>query len=216
MGIYGDNLPDGLILKNERLIVDGNLWKIVKDYTLLGRSGLTYRFFACLVRDKPALSVPVCSIASEEEVFSKFGSLKAAMVDCGIPQAFAVLEEENLFSKYFTISLNLGIFPARSMRNLNSEIPATGISRDIQLFRRLKRDRVSMMADIMQFLHEESATITSIIYRCNLNYQTATELLNELLLKKYVTMMHNSRKPTYVLTRDGAIALESLKRFIGT
>src|SRR5579875_258141 len=213
MDTRGYNFPSGLLVKDQAVLYDNAKWKLIEGYPLSGKSGLSYALQFCLLRESPPGAIPVCRISTEKDAFSLLGSIKAAMVDCGLQHGLAIIESETIYSKYFSISLDLGIFPAQDLKGQKLSNDETKETLKYRQFpKRIKRDRVSMMADIMSFLYEESGSITSIIYRCNLNYQTAIGLLDELLEKKYVTMVYNRNKPLYSLTKDGLDALRSIRK----
>ena len=73
------------------------------------------------------------------------------------------------------------------------------------------------MAEIMQLLSRDSQGITSIIYRCNLNYRSAIRVLDELIARKYVEMRKDQEmKTSYEITSEGMDALKMIKRFYDT
>ncbi len=54
------------------------------------------------------------------------------------------------------------------------------------------------------------AGITSIIYKCNLNYNTALKTIDELLRKEYIKVELNDKKREYLVTERGESFLETL------
>ncbi len=77
-----------------------------------------------------------------------------------------------------------------------------------------KRDRLSIMQDILLFVAEKKglAKPTNILYKSNLSYQMLTEYLTELISKGMVKENNNNdKKRTYSITDKGMNFLRDYK-----
>ena len=93
-----------------------------------------------------------------------------------------------------------------------------GFSNDTFRERRLpmkkhNRDRTKITQEILEnILYLEGASITQLIYKCNLNYKSAKTILNDLITKELIKLI--DYQPTgkrYELTDRGRKALERLR-----
>lgn len=79
--------------------------------------------------------------------------------------------------------------------------------------KRRNRDRTKITQEILEnVLYLEGASITQLIYKCNLNYKSAKTILNDLMTKELIkTVSYNDSGKRYELTERGRRALERLR-----
>ena len=85
---------------------------------------------------------------------------------------------------------------------------------DTSDIRTRKRQKIEIMSDILHFIRSSDCKgITSIIYRCNLNYNTALKMIDELIKKDYLKVKETDDKKTYIVTEKGRLFLETVANF---
>lgn len=79
--------------------------------------------------------------------------------------------------------------------------------------KRRNRDRTKITQEILEnVLYLEGASITQLIYKCNLNYKSAKTILDEMMRKELIkTVEYNNTGKRYELTDRGRRALERLR-----
>ena len=77
-----------------------------------------------------------------------------------------------------------------------------------------KRQKMEIMKDVLHFIHGSDCTgITSIIYKCNLNYNTALKMIDELIQKDYLKVETIENRKTFIVTNKGESFLEAIASF---
>jgi predicted transcriptional regulator len=77
-----------------------------------------------------------------------------------------------------------------------------------------KRQKMEIMKDVLHFIRGRDCTgITSIIYKCNLNYNTALKMIDELIKKEYLKVETIENKKTFIVTSKGESFLEAIASF---
>lgn len=79
--------------------------------------------------------------------------------------------------------------------------------------KRRNRDRTKITQEILEnVLYLEGASITQLIYKCNLNYKSAKTILDEMISKELIkTVDYKNTGKRYELTERGRRALERLR-----
>lgn len=79
--------------------------------------------------------------------------------------------------------------------------------------KRRNRDRTKITQEILEnVLYLEGASITQLIYKCNLNYKSAKTILDEMMSKELIKMVdYTNTGKRYELTERGRRALERLR-----
>ena len=79
-----------------------------------------------------------------------------------------------------------------------------------------KRNRLEIIHDILETIKSKSKGIkpTHILYKSNLSHQMMEEYLNELIIKKFITVNEIGNGKTYSLTKKGLNYLEQYKMIV--
>ena len=73
---------------------------------------------------------------------------------------------------------------------------------------------MEIMKDVLHFIRGSDCTgRTSIIYKCNLNYNTALKMIEELINKEYLKVETVENKKTFIVTGKGESFLEAIANF---
>jgi predicted transcriptional regulator len=79
----------------------------------------------------------------------------------------------------------------------------------------LRRNRLEIVQSILD-IARKGATKTQIVYRANLNFRMADELLARLLRAGYVNLERSTkRRPRFLTTERGMAFLQEVERFHG-
>jgi predicted transcriptional regulator len=214
---------DGIYIEKGELILDSGLWKITTNRELQGKSGIKHLVSHYGECSTGASLIMLESECSYQSLLRAIGTLHVMKMDLGSSHAFVLCSE---FGELWKMKLDLSKTEVKIVRAVR--LKGAPPVEDRRVFRvrserllgspsKSKRDRTAIMAEIMQLLSRDSQGITSIIYRCNLNYKSATRVLDELIARKYVEMKkEDEMKTSYEITSEGMDALKMIKRFYET
>ncbi|MCL4340679.1 MAG: hypothetical protein M1431_01085 [Candidatus Thermoplasmatota archaeon] len=213
---------EGITFDSGDLILDSNLWKLETNVEMEGKSGIRHIIQYYGESEKGSNFIMIGADCSYPSMLKAIGTLHVLRMDLGSGLAFVLCQD---FGGLWKINLDLSKTDVRIVRGIKFSGPpmiamergGTSISKKEYLNnpgQKSKRDRTAIMAEIMQLLSQDSRGITSIIYHCNLNYRSATKVLDELIAKKYVEMRKDHElKASYEITSEGMDALKMIRRF---
>jgi len=94
-------------------------------------------------------------------------------------------------------------------------IDLTGTSRDTinEGLNGHRRDKFLVMINIMELLDSGESRITNIIYKCNLNYKTASKVIDEMIKRGYIRTDTARGAKEYSITNVGTEALVNLRKY---
>lgn len=211
--------PDiGFFVRESDLFVDCSKWQLLKNATVKVQDG-NPKTFDYLLEDKNKGESPgivVWSgghgdayIAYISEYVQNIKSALNAVITSHSP----TLHEQNFArSKGVTLirALKLmeedGTFteiPGSTKNFLFSETRINTITK--------RRSRKKVVEDILSVLNDEGGlSITKIVYRCNLNYQYAARILNELISKRLLLLNDLGSRRIFRITDKGKELLSTL------
>ncbi len=216
-----DSLP-GVLLKDDVLYLSPDVWTTRQDYSIPGISGVVHRVdFLAESMDGHRIIGIRCE-STEESIYRAIGMVHMASVDLDADFIFVISRCEDyegsllnalkLTKSPIVSSIRVGekVYTADSGKNSTKKSSTTVKQVSVM---RTRRDRMRIMIDVMEFLDSQSSRITNLVYKCNLNYKTASELLDDLIKKKYVELRQDSgRESSYVLTKSGREALQNARK----
>lgn len=213
---------NGLSLSDSILEIQSNDWTMKTKYRIGGKSGALHDvdfYFesgsgikVLIIREEP----------SENSMYEIIGRIQMLRMEVGTDYIFVLCscgDYNNSFLKALSTTqarminkLKFGdqVFTGGSggsnqKRSIKSENSASRL--------KIKRDRIRIMLDIMELLNDQSSRITNIIYKCNLNYRTANEMLDEMIRKNYVeSRKDNEKGNSYSLTKIGREAMSNVRK----
>ena len=203
------------------LILNRKIWNFHSNVEIEGRSGIRHSIPIYAESRNGSRMILMESECSYKSILRSIGYLHVMTMDLGVEHAFVLCKD-------FNQSLIPNIDLSRTDIKIVSGIHYVGdsdtiYSRDVgysgrsgkldPVSQKFKRDRTAIMAEIMQLLTLDQQGITSIIYRCNLNYRSAKKVLDELMMKKYVEAQKEEEKTLYGITKEGADALKMIRKF---
>lgn len=214
---------EGIYIERGELILDPGLWKISTNRELQGKSGIKHLVSHYGECSTGASFIMLESDCSYQSLLRAIGTLHVMKMDLGSSHSFVLCNE---FGDLWHMNLDLSKTEVKIVKAVRLKGQDNGENRHIfspKDYRlpgpqsRAKRDRTAIMAEIMQLLSRDRQGITSIIYRCNLNYRSATRVLDELITRRYVEMKKDDEmKTSYEITNEGMDALKMIKRFYDT
>ncbi len=204
-------------------------WKLTRNFSMKGKSNTTHSFDYALQSIKTGKILPVLDL--KEYADNKYEKIlihrvKAADIDAtsGIILVSSDLEpkERNLSDICnFTVikafngntsnaSYNIG----KSLTNniLNMERDQTYVQSS-KHSKRHNRDRTKITQEILETVYSlEAASITQLIYKCNLNYKSAKEIMEELIKRELVKSAKIGESSIrYEITDRGRRVLERMR-----
>lgn len=204
-------------------------WKFLRNYSIKGKSETVHNFDYVLRSIKTNFMIPVLNLrdyAGNKYERILLHRVKSADVDVtsGVVLISGELEqkEKNLCdicnfnvikvheSNPSNASYNIG-------KNFGNKI--LGIDRDYRppaqpgKSKRRNRDRTKITQEILETVYSvEGASITQLIYRCNLNYKSAKEIIGDLMKRELVkTARNGDNNLKYEITERGKRILERLR-----
>lgn len=209
---------DGYILQYDEIIMNPEVWELQISKSLLGKSGVYHRVDFLATSDHGRI-VFLNSDFNANSILSTTGKLHTMKLDLGVEKGFIVCsefrEKGEKINELQGIADQIisGVRLGRTTQ-IGAHVETQNTITSQRISSNLKRDRTKIIADIMQLLSTERNGITGIIYKCNLNYKSATRIINDLMEKKYIEMQKTNEKSLYSLTPDGREILKAINKFV--
>jgi len=207
-------------------------WVYIVTASLTGRSGIAHKFQSVFIEHDGNRVIPCMYLdESDENVMSALTYFNAHSEDIGAYRKFvmctkALRPEERLLAS----SLGLETFEVRGLslshktysllkpatqtiprgETLLSNADATYIKANRK--KRKYRDRTQTTLEVLSFVSADpSANLPSIIFKCNLNYNSARSILGELLQRELIRIRKDQEdKEIYSITEIGLSLMERL------
>lgn len=218
---------NGIVKKGDYLYVDTTLWTMKEDAVIKGKSGLQHRVDFCF---NSADGKKVIIIKAERylgSVFLAIGKIQIIKEDLDPSEVFVVCSTSDLFDVASRIASQIDVKAIRSVKfgypendtlslSVNHSFSEETDTKHENVMKNLRRDHTRLIMEVMSLLREKKSKITYIIYKCNLNYRSATDLLDELISKGYLKIILSGEgEKSYILTREGNDALMTIQKFYG-
>ncbi|EQB68140.1 MAG: hypothetical protein AMDU1_APLC00033G0021 [Thermoplasmatales archaeon A-plasma] len=217
-----DDAQKGISIRDDILQLDPKVWILKKKASLKGKSGINHHVdFYCESKDGGKIIilkadkdyVSIYEIIGKVQILTteEYTDMIFIMCSCDVNHG-NLINAMKMIGATIIKNFRFGseLFTADSEKSLVKDSIGR---RNTPGTMRLRRDRMRIMLDVMELLNEHSSRITNIIYKCNLNYRTANELLDELIKKNYVQLRKdNENESSYSLTKAGSDALQSVRK----
>lgn len=227
--LYSDTLLEEI---TEMFGFDHEEWKLVYDVKIKGSSQVIHYFDTALQSLKENRLIPILFLSRfDEDKSNKILLHRVKTTDTMIPGGIVVTDYEMDPKEQDLCEIcNLKVYRLKTTTipsalvvsedvNLISRNGADERSRELldnrkkTRVQRRNRDRTKIVMDILsnvQFLR--GASITQLIYKCNLNYKSAKSILNDLLTRELLKIaVYDNQIKKYELTDRGRTALERLR-----
>ena len=204
-------------------------WKLMRDLSLKGKSGSSHSFDYVLQSIKTGTIIPVLNLREHlGDRYEKILMHRVMAADIEASSGVILIstdlepKEKNLcdicnFTVFKTpvgnashVSYNIGRSFATKILNIERD-PTYTQSRNHS--KRHNRDRTRITEEILDTVYSlEGASITQLIYKCNLNYKSAKEIMGELIKRELVKTERNGENNLkYEITDRGRRVLERLR-----
>lgn len=211
----------GFSISGDTLEVYPPFWSMKQNFAVRGVSGVSHRLEYYFQSANGESIAVISTEPSEDSIYEIVGRVQILRLEVS-PNIFIMCGCAN-YPEHLQKALKLsGINMIRRIQfdhmvfegHAGRSAPLSGTNpgaRHKNL--RTKRDRMKIMLDVLELLSTQSSRITNIIYKCNLNYRTANELLDELIMKKYVEIKKaNEKENSYCLTKTGSEVLQNVRK----
>ncbi len=228
--------PETAARISEAIGIDPNEWRIVFKGTIRGKSQILHYFDIVMEAEINGTLAPVLFLRSTDEnkaskimlhkvksddvsanrsyvltdfsmepkdrILCEMSHLK--VVNVGGPQN-ATLISDRFHNAFYDVG-----------ETVKRSTPDEIFSEKPRIFRRRNRDRTKIIQDVLEsVLYMKSASITQLIYKCNLNYKSAKGLLNEMMAKDLLKIVeYSSIGKRYEMTDKGRKMLERLQFYV--
>ncbi len=207
-------------------------WKVVYNVEIKGNSQVSHLFETALQSRSDGRVVPILYLSATDEDNSKKIMLhRVKTTDTMMPGGLVVTNYEmNSKEQALCKICNMRIFRIRGQvfggnRNVvgnpthefgvESQLNGREIleSRKRGRVQRRNRDRTKIVMDILSNVqYMRGASITQLIYKCNLNYKSAKSILSDLISRELLkVVLYDEQVRKYELTERGRTALERLR-----
>ena len=225
------------LLNNSILGMDD--WELKHNFVTSGTDGTVNSFEYILISKRDFQKIPIVILkGSKSERMDQIAVLHLKSKSIGATQKIAITNQvctpyENFLAGIFNVTviregatINLSDNEA-SNRNTLKTVKREGTpnasekqpeqarrKRESASLARKRRDRTKIVHDILELADSYgSLGITKIIYRCNLNYNSAQKIMNELLDRKLLeTLPTGGVKNKFKITESGLHFLNDLKK----
>lgn len=232
----GDDDPETAAKISEIIGIDPREWRIVFNGTIRGKSQILHYFdivmeselnrtlapvlFLRATDDNKASKIMLHKVKSDDVsanlsyVFSDFALDPKDRILCEMSHLKIIRVDEKHNETMISSRLHNAFYDVGESvkKDTNNEMYAERP----KIFRRRNRDRTKIIQDVLEsVLYMKSASITQLIYKCNLNYKSAKELLNEMISKDLLKIVeYSSIGKRYEMTDKGRKMLERLQFFV--
>lgn len=228
----------GSLLNNSILGMDD--WELKHNFVTSGLDGTVNTFEYILISKRDYQKIPIVILkGSKTDRMDQIALLHLKSKSIGASQKIALTSQictpyENFLAGIFNVTViregaPVGINLSESDANNRKAIKTVRSSSDLgkvvnhpdsskkrrdATLARKRRDRTKIVHDILELADSYgSLGITKIIYRCNLNYNSAQKIMNELLDRKLLeTMPTGGVKNKFKITESGLHFLSDLKK----
>lgn len=213
-----EKLRDGLKLGSGSLYVDGSKWHVDRDITLVGESGESYDADIYGFNSSGDKFVVLDSTKVERRNLAYALTVLTMMTDLKVSALFIISDDEDEIGDFGRIGDQRLIIPIRKLVYSVPQLAGIQGSWEWGGSEQIindnssthRRDKLTLMVDIMRLLDGEESRITNIVYRCNLNFKSGQKLVDEMIGKGYVRTETDKTTRTYTITSTGRKALKNL------
>ena len=193
-----DTMPaeDGIVFNSDR-------WEMMARFSYTGKSGINFRFDYVFTHRVTGLRAAVLKLSGNGQ--SRHNQISALSLISGSEndnvKLFIATKRLKGAEKIVVKSLNLNYI--KKVGTFDHAQNITWIGESKSPCGGKKRDKTAVVRDIINLLEDHECKITELVYKCNLNYARATELIDELMVKKMIVAdIHDGRK-VFRVTREG-------------
>lgn len=232
----GEEDPETAARIAEAIGIKSSEWKIVFNGTIRGKSQILHYFDIVLESESNGNLAPVLFLRStDENKASKIMLHKVKSDDVSANNSYVFADftpdpKEKILCEMSHIKVLHIDAPDKgtlisdrfhqafydSVESGKRESGSNSYMERPKVFRRRNRDRTKIIQDVLEsVLYMKSASITQLIYKCNLNYKSAKELLSEMISRDLVKIVeYSSIGKRYEMTDKGRKMLERLQFFV--
>ena len=142
---------------------------------------------------------------------------------CGANQACVLSKKFGYREKVMSKSLSVSLLNEVIFQTVSGEVRKfvadehSGDKLSSQEDKFHKRDRSDIIREILAFIDSSDCTgITSIIYKCNLNYNSANKIIDQLISRQLIAILeHEKNKKSFTLTEKGRSFLRAVELLSG-
>jgi len=221
---YGTKHVEKLTISNGLLTVPES-WSVNERAKIKGASGFTH-IIDCLAESPTGQRLGVLFVTEDEaSVYEALGKIHIMKSDLKVPMQLVMCVPYQMIRITTSLADSPEVLIVNEVRYGKTVITKNGsagatsskASADYVKKERVKRDRMRIMLDVLNLLQDQDSRITNIIYKCNLNYRMASDLLDEMIKKNYVQVIRNQNDPpAYAVTKDGEEALKTARKLYGS
>ena len=222
---YDTNDTEKLTVSHGSLTVPAS-WSIFEKAKINGISGFTH-IIDSLAESPMGKKIGILLVTEDEaSVYEAIGKIHIMKNDLNVPIQLVMcvpIEMTRITTSLADspeVLIVNEVWYGKTRINKNSSTATNSNSRvssDYVKKERVKRDRMKIMLDVLNLLQDQDSRITNIIYKCNLNYRMASDLLDEMIKKNYVQVIRNHNDPpAYAVTKDGEEALKTARKLYGS
>ena len=210
------------MVKNSIIVFDSNEWEEVYNGIVSSRVDI-YKVDLILRSRKTGEEIPVVMLRGSSD--SKIKKIKEFTENVSRNQytrkiaiyGGVIPPELREISLKFNITLCHKIILNHTNMSKIIEVPAIPVEKPLQQpenkYEKIqRREKIFIIKEILDTVNSsEGINITKIIYKCNLNYQYAIKLLENLIQKGMVDVMEYKNGIKYAITSEGKNYLNDLK-----
>ncbi|MEM0156504.1 MAG: winged helix-turn-helix domain-containing protein [Thermoplasmataceae archaeon] len=222
---YGSKDNEDIKISNKSLTVPDS-WSVIEKAKLNGISGFTH-VIDLLAESSGGKRIGILFVTEDEaSLYEALGRIQIMKNDLNVPLRLVICVPDQMVNVATSLAVSPEILIVNEIRYRNARINKSDSSvtkansknsSDYMRKERVKRDRMKIMLDVLNLLQNQDSRITNIIYRCNLNYRMASDLLEEMIRKNYVQVIRNRNDPpAYAVTKDGEEALKTARKLYGS
>lgn len=224
------------VLPNDRFVESDarkEQWIYTVAPVITGKSGIPHEFDFAFTKADESGDIITCSIvpSNAKDTLSSITFFNAHSEDVDAYRKFLFFERPpNIEERLLTTSLGIEAIlvkkeqPTKIYASLMKQSASSAsmfqgnpsgahlLSEKIRRNKKKYRDRTGLLYEVLSSVsYNHSCSLSTIIFRCNLNYNSAKSIITELLKKELLAVVKDEgQKDTYHLTEHGWGFLERL------
>ncbi len=197
------DLPDTMTAE-DGIVFNSDRWEMMARFSYTGKSGINFRFDYVFTHRVTGLRAAILKLSGNGQ--SRHNQISALSLISGSEndniKLFIATKKLKGTEKIVVKSLNLNHI--KKVGTFDQAQNVTWIGESKSPCGGKKRDKAAVVRDIINLLEDHECKITELVYKCNLNYSRATELIDELMVKKMIVVDNHEGTKVFRATREGS------------
>lgn len=197
-----EELPDTKFLEDS-IAFDSDAWIVRSNASYSGKNNITFKFDFIFEHRISGLKVLMLKLSGSNKIrYNQLAILNLLLNSLDETIRVFVIsckwrhnEKKLLDALNSNLTKKVGVYDSTGKTKWYGEPENQHLSK--------KREKSAVIREIISLLGDHECKITEVVYKCNLNYAKASDLLSELIEKKMIMMDIQDGTKLFKATREG-------------